>query len=70
MKKNYFSKSFHFKANSDKVNCLRIAKIDIVVNLINNNTLDFNNEECLEETIKTVNSGGCLQIGTGKILLN
>ena len=56
-------KVFNYKANPDKVQSLREAKID-VCNLANNHILDFS-EEGLIETILTLDKAGIKHVGAG-----
>ncbi len=56
-------KTFNFKADTDKVQCLLEARID-VCNLANNHIMDFHTEGMLE-TLTTLEDAGISYVGAG-----
>jgi len=57
-------KVFNFRADPDKVQCLKEARID-VVNIANNHILDFGPEGLLE-TLKILRKAGITYVGAGQ----
>jgi len=57
-------KTFNFKADPDKVQCLTEAKVD-VVSLANNHSLDYDTEGLIE-TLEVLDEAGILHAGAGK----
>jgi poly-gamma-glutamate synthesis protein (capsule biosynthesis protein) len=59
-------KVFHFRANPEAIDVLKIAKIDYV-SLSNNHVLDYD-VEALEETLELLDKNGILHSGAGRDL--